>query len=167
MTLFLSSERLKADLLNDNVDDSYIRSATIIAQQELLEMIGDTLFNKLSEMVDNDIIEGTPYQKLLDDFIVPYLEFKVMGELCVTTSLKIGNIGLYQNFDQNANSTELPTVKYISTHYEQKAEFYRNRLIKYLNKNLDIYPEFRCNCENLSGPSDNKIVKCGLWLGGR
>lgn len=167
MVLFLSSERLKNDLLNDNVDDNYVRSATIIVQRDLRELIGDSLYEKLEDMVDNDTIEGTPYQELLDSFVVPYLEFNAMAELCVTTSLKIGNIGLYQNFDQNANSTELPTIKYVQKHWEQKGEFYRNRLVKYLNQNKDKFPEYTCSCQNLTNPSENSITKTGIWLGGR
>ena len=166
MVFFLSSERLKADLLNSNVSDEYIKSAVIISQQDLMEMIGDSLYNKLAEMVTDGTIEDTPYQELLDSFVVPYLEFKAMSELCFITSYKVGNIGLYQNYDNNANSNELSTVRYVQKHWEDKAEYYRNRLIKFLNRNLDLYPEFKCNCENLSGPSDNKVVNTGIWLGG-
>lgn len=167
MVFFLSSERLKADLLNSNVSDEYIKSAVMIAQQELVELLGDTLYNKLTEMVSDGSIEDTPYQELLDSFIVPMLEFRSMAELCVITSYKVGNIGLYQNFDNNANSNELSTVKYIEKHWTDKAEFYRNRLVKFLERNTLAYPEYKCSCENLSGPSDNKVVNTGIWLGGR
>ena len=167
MVFFLSSERLKADLLNDNVADEYIKSAIMIAQQELVELLGDTLYNKLEDMVTDGSIEDSPYQELLDSFVVPMLEFRSMAELCVITSFKVGNIGMYQNYDQNANSNELSTVKYIEKHWTDKAEFYRNRLVKFLEKNTSTYPEYKCNCENLSGPSDNKVVNTGLWLGGR
>lgn len=167
MVFFLSSERLKADLLNSNVSDEYIKSAVMIAQQELVELLGDTLYNKLTEMVTDSSIDGTPYQELLDSFIVPMLEFRSMAELCVITSYKVGNIGLYQNYDNNANSNELSTVKYIEKHWTDKAEFYRNRLVKFLERNTLTYPEYKCSCENLSGPSDNKVVNTGIWLGGR
>ena len=169
MTLFLSSERLKADLLNDNVDDSYIRSATIIAQRDLRELIGDCLYEALETKVDNDEIEDTVYQELLDNYIVPFLEFKAMGELCVLTSFKVGNIGLFQNFDQNANSTELNSVKYIQEYWQQKSNHYRGRLIKFLDNNADDVPEWMqcCNCGVITSPSHNKIDGVGLWLGGR
>lgn len=167
MVFFLSSERLKADLLNDNVADENIKSAVIISQQDLMEMIGDSLYNKLAEMVTDGTIEDTPYQELLDSFIVPYLEFKAMSELCFITSYKVGNIGLYQNYDNNANSNELSTIKYVQHHWEQKGEFYRNRMIKYLNQNKDKFPEYTCGCQNLTNPSENSITKTVLWLGGR
>ena len=138
MVFFLSSERLKADLLNDNVADEYIRSAIITVQQDLTELLGDCLYSKLEEMVEDETINGTVYQELLDSYIVPFLEFCAMAELVLTTSFKVGNIGLFSNYDANANQNELSTVKYVEKHYRQKAEFYRNRMVKYLAKNKDI-----------------------------
>ena len=144
MVFFLSSERLKADLLNDNVADEYIRSAIITT------------------------ISGTVYQELLDSYIVPFLEFCAMAELVLTTSFKVGNIGLYSNYDANANQNELSTVKYVEKHYRQKAEFYRNRMVKYLAKNKDSFPEYDvCGCDSITNPSTNTITKTGIWLGGK
>lgn len=169
MTLFLSSERLKADLLNDNVADEYVRSATIIAQRDLRELLGDCLYTALEGMVDDEHIDGTIYQELLDSYIVPWLEFRAMGELCVLTSFKVGNIGLYQNFDQNANQNELNTVKYIQNYWASKAEYYRNRLIKFLDQNADDVPQWKeCGyCNAITKPSHNNITRTGIWLGGK
>lgn len=169
MVLFLSSERLKADLLNDAVDDNYIRSATIIAQRDLRELLGDCLYEALENRVENNDIPDTVYQELLDGYIVPWLEFRAMGELCVLTSFKVGNIGLYQNFDQNANLTELNSVKYIQEYWQQKSNYYRGRLIKFLDKNADDVPEWKdcCNCGVITAPSRNMVSDTGIWLGGK
>ena len=72
MVFFLSSERLKADLLNDNVADEYIRSAIITVQQDLTELLGDCLYSKLEEMVEDETINGTGYQELLDSLKTGY-----------------------------------------------------------------------------------------------
>ncbi len=169
MVFFLSSERLKSDLLNDSVSDEYIRSATIIAQRDLRELLGDCLYEALEAKVDNDELEGTIYKELLDGFIVPWLEFKAMGELCVLTSFKVGNIGVFTNYDQNANQNELNTVKYIENYWASKAEYYRNRLVKFLDKNADEVPEWKdcCNCSAITSPSHNNVVRTGIYLGGR
>lgn len=169
MTLFLSSERLKNDLLNDNVADEYIRSATIIAQRDLRELLGDCLYEALENKVESDELDGTVYQELLDGFIVPWLEFRAMGELCVLTSFKVGNIGVFSNYDQNANQNELGTVKYIQNYWAQKAEYYRNRLVKFLDRNADEVPEWKdcCNCGVITSPSHNNITRTGIWLGGK
>lgn len=166
MVFFLSSERFKDDMLNDNVADEYVKTAIMIAQQELVELLGDALYNKLEDMTSDGTIDGTVYQDLLNSFIVPMLEFRSMAELCVITSYKVGNIGLFQNYDQNANSNTLDTICFVEKHWSDKAEFYRHRLIKYLNKNCALFPEYRCSCENLSGPSENKVINTGIWLGG-
>lgn len=169
MVLFLSSERLKADFANQNMADEYIRAATITSQNYLRELVGDCLYEALEYKVNNDEIEGTIYQTLLDDFIVPYLEFSVMGEMCVPTSFKQGNIGVFTNYDQNANSNELPSVKYVEAYWKQRAEFYRNRLVKFLDKNADDVPEWKdcCNCGVITAPSRNNITRTGIWLGGK
>ena len=169
MVFFLSSERLKSDLLNDSVSDEYIRSATIIAQRDLRELLGDCLYEALENRVENNDIPDTVYQELLDGYIVPWLEFRAMGELCVLTSFKVGNIGLYQNFDQNANLTELNSVKYIQEYWQQKSNYYRGRLIKFLDKNADDVPEWKdcCNCGVITAPSRNMVSDTGIWLGGK
>lgn len=167
MVFFLSSERLKADLLNDNVADEYIRSATVIVQRDLRELLGDSLYTALEDRVENQTVEDTIYQELLDSFIVPWMEFKAMGELCVLTSFKVGNIGVYTNYDQNANQNELPAVKYIQNYWAQKAEYYRNRLVKFLDKNVEYIPEWKCNCDNITNPSHYSVVNTGIWLGGK
>lgn len=167
MVLFLSSERLKADFANENLADEYIRSASFTAHNYLREAIGDNLYETLENMVADGSVTGTPYQTLLDDFVVPFLEFTTMGEMCVPTSFKTGNIGVYSNYDQNANQNELPTVKYVEKYWQQRSEFYRNRMLKWLDKNTESIPEWKCSCDQLTNPSNNHVTKTGLWLGGR
>lgn len=168
MVFFLSSERLKADFANDNIADEYIKSANITAHNYLREMIGDNLYQTLENMVTDGSIEESVYQTLLDDFIVPYLEFTVMGEMCVLTSFKTGNIGVFSNYDQNANQNELPTVKYVEKYWSQRAEFYRGRLLKFLDKHQEDYPEWRCGCTDEITPASNEtITRTGIFLGGR
>lgn len=169
MVLFLSSERLKADFANQNLADEFIRSATITSQNYLRELIGDCLYGALEARVVDEDLQGTAYQTLLDDFVVPYLEFSVMGEMCVPTSLKQGNIGVFTNYDTNANSNELNTVKYVEQYWKQRSDFYRNRLVKWLDRNADEIPEWKqcCNCSAVTPPSRDRVANTGIWLGGK
>ena len=168
MVYLLSSERLKADFANENLADEYIKSASITAHNYLRETIGDNLYEAIEDRVDNNTLTGTPYEALLNDFIIPYLEFTVMGEMCVLTSFKTGNIGVFSNYDQNANQNELATVKYVEQYWSQRGEFYRNRMLKFLNKNKADFPEWKCGCTNeITSASQNNVVRTGIWLGGK
>ena len=168
MVFLLSSERLKADFANENIADEYIKSASITAHNYLREAIGDNLYGTLETMVEDGTLTETPYETLLNDFIIPYLEFTVMAEMCVLTSFKTANMGVYTNYEQNANQNELDTVKYVENYWAQRAEFYRNRMLKFLDKNSDSIVEWKCGCtDEITPASRNNVVRTGIWLGGR
>lgn len=165
MVFFLSEQRLKADLLHDNVSGEYIRPAMITGQTVYLkEAIGDSLYSKLVELVsDGNVPE--PYKTLLEDYVIPYLEFVVMGEITMNVSFKVRNLGIVTTNDTNATQVSMENTKYFQNYYQSKAEFYENRLRKYLSMS-DDYPEYKtCGCEGqVTSPKGSTYG--GIFLGG-
>ena len=103
--LLLSEQRLKEDsLINNNVDSMYIFPAIQTAQEIGLQpLLGTKLYNKLLEVVENGGDEQ--YFDLLDSYVIPYLEMKVMADIQIPLAYKIRNGGLVQNTSEN---TTLP-----------------------------------------------------------
>lgn len=166
MVFFLSEQRLKNDLLHDNVSGEYIRPAMITGQTVYLkEALGDSLYNTIEGMIsEGSVLE--PYKTLLDDYIIPYLEFLVMAEITMNVSFKVRNLGVVTTNDVNATQTTMENTKYFQNYYQSKAEFYENRLRKYLTLHTDDFPEYKvCGCnDQITNPKGSTYG--GIYLGG-
>jgi hypothetical protein len=79
--LLLSEQRLKEDsLVNNNVDSMYIFPAIQTAQEIGLQpILGTKLYNKLLAVVENG--GEDKYFFLIDNYVIPYLEMKVMADI--------------------------------------------------------------------------------------
>ena len=163
MTRLITVEELKQDgFINQNLENEYLYSAIDEAQDIFLrEIIGDSLYETLQNKLSEANIDGV-YQTLLDLYVKIYLKYKVLALLCVPLNFKIRNIGIAQQFSNEVNTTSLEDTKYIQNYYEGKADFYANRLTKFLQTN-DI-PEYKCSCNQITEPNDNHPV-CSIYLG--
>ena len=163
MTRLITVEELKADgFINQNLENEYLYSAIDEAQDIFLrEIIGDSLYETLQNKLSEANIDGV-YQTLLDIYIKIYLKYKVLSLLCVPLNFKLRNIGIAQQFSNEVNTTSLEDTKYIQNYYEGKADFYANRLTKFLQTN-DI-PEYKCSCNQITEPNELHPVS-SIYLG--
>ena len=158
--------------INYNVDDSFIGSSIRVSQQIYLrDIIGDALleklqvlvYNAIEELPDNiDDNENIAYKTLLDDYIVPFLTYKVSYEICTRISLKIRNMGIIKNYDTNQQQAELADVLYLQQTNDTYANDAANRMTKFICSEKAAYPEsdFVCGCDE-----SPKYARTGLWLG--
>ena len=163
MTRLITVEELKQDgFINQNLENEYLYSAIDEAQDIFLrEIIGDSLYETLQNKLSEANIDGV-YQTLLDSYVKIYLKYKVLALLCVPLNFKIRNIGIAQQFSNEVNTTSLEDTKYIQNYYEGKADFYANRLTKFLQTN-DI-PEYKCSSNQITEPNDLHPVS-SIYLG--
>ena len=163
MTRLITVEELKQDgFINQNLENEYLYSAIDEAQGIFLrEIIGDSLYETLQNKLNEANIDGV-YQTLLDIYVKIYLKYKVLALLCVPLNFKIRNIGIAQQFSNEVNTTSLEDTKYIQNYYEGKADFYANRLTKFLQTN-DI-PEYKCSCNQITEPNELHPVS-SIYLG--
>lgn len=164
MVFFLSEQRLKADLLHDNVGGEYIRPSMMTAQTIYLkELIGDNLYKTIEKAIEDQDVRD-PYKELLDNYIIPYLEFTVMAEITMNVSFKVRNLGIVNTSDTNATQAGLEQTKYFQNYYHSKSEFYSNRMKRYLKLNREKFPEYtECGgCDQVTAPKNTTYG--GLWL---
>ena len=164
MIYLLSEQRLKKDFLNDNIASELILPSIQTAQDIYLrQTLGDSLLDKICSLVrDNELEE--PYKTLLDEYIIIYLEYLAMAELCVPSTFKLGNIGVAQNYDSNVNTQTIANVRYLESYYKQKASFYENRLTTFIQQHYNLYPEY--NTVSDVTVSSESTLQCGIYLGG-
>lgn len=160
--MLISEKTLKScGLINDNVDNSYIYPAIQFAQDGLQELIGSCLYRKICDLVLAGEVED-PYKYLLDEYIIPYLINKVTSEIQIPLSYKLRNQGVVQITGENTYNTSMRDIQYLVDHYNNKANFYANRMSAYLLDNKELFPEYKaCGCSELNAnPFAYKIGIC-------
>ena len=166
MTYFISIEELKQNnVINANVDSEYIEPALREAQDIFLrEIIGDTLYNTIENKINGNTLTGK-YLTLVNQYIKPYLENRMLASLVVPISMKIRNAGVIQQFDQGFNSSNVKDVAYLADYYNGRVEFYENRMTEYLKKNINDIPEYAYSTQNVTNPSQTHTAGT-IYLGG-
>ena len=165
MVRLITITELKQDgFINRNLEDEYLYSAIDEAQDIFLrESLGDSLYENLQNMVNANGVQGI-YQTLLDSYVKIYLKYKILALLCIPLNFKIRNIGVAQQFSTEVNTTSLEDTKYLQNYYETKADFYANRLTKFLIKNAKNIPEYKCTCNDITSPNTVHPVS-SIYLG--
>lgn len=164
MIYLLSEKRLKADFLNDNIASELILPSIQTAQDIFLrQTLGDSLLDRICNMIREDELQE-PYKTLLDEYIIIYLEYLAMAELCIPSTFKLGNIGVAQAYDNNVNTQTIQNVKYLESYYKQKASFYENRLTTFIQQHCNLFPEYRDTTTVTT--AQESTLQCGIFLGG-
>lgn len=157
--IFLINESIMKSetILNDNVGSEFIAPSIEAAQDMYLQqLIGTELIEKLYDLIRNDTIaspENAEYKTLLDDYITNYLKYKVLADITIPLAFKYRNNGVMQsNTDHYSNST-LRDATMVQSHYEMRANFYAERLTKYLmSKDFPEYRSVRTSADMMANP---------------
>lgn len=164
----ISEKTLKENsVINNNVDGMYLLPAIMDAQNMGLQpLIGTKLYRKLCDLVEDGSITGaTDYKLLLDDYIAPYLINKVTADIQIPLAYKVRNQGVVQQTSENTYVPTLRDLQYVVQNYNNKADFYGNRLSDYLHANHSKYPEY-CKIDSCADmPSNSGAYKTGIFLG--
>lgn len=163
----VSTKTLKENsVINNNVDDMYVLPAVEYAQDSGLQpLLGTKLYNRLMDLVESGITEENDYKYLLDEYITPYLINKVTADIQIPLSFKLRNQGVVQQTGENTYVPSLKDMQYVAQSYENKANFYANRLSDFLRANRSKYPEY-CKIDSCADmPSDKNAYKTGIFLG--
>lgn len=169
--VILSSEEFVKSLTNisDNVQGKFIGPALREAQDcDLEEVIGTAMINKLQDLVDNDTINdsgNTAYKALLDKAQY-FMAYTVIARLIPICSYKIDNIGATKTRDENIDNLTMDEVFKLEAMYQDKADFYRDRLQRYILQHRDELPEI---CQNKCLEIQANLYSAasnGIFLGG-
>ena len=130
--------------ISDNVNSKVLSSAIREVQEdELQEILGQLLLEKLKELVANGGItssENKVYKYALDKAQM-FIAYKVVAETIMKVNFKIDNAGLIQTRDDNMDYVNLDDSLTIKNHYEQKADHWCYLLQNYLMEHLSEIPE--------------------------
>lgn len=160
----ISEQYIKSkSLIDTNVDASILLPAIDYSQDiKLTELIGLELVEKIKHLVENNTIKDSTnikYKVLLEEFIIPYLSAQVVSEIQIPLNYKIRNAGIVGNLDDKNSIVNLDDIKYLKSYYEDKAQFYGQRMIDYICNNN--YAEYFSKNKPFG---EKSAFKCNLYL---
>lgn len=130
--------------ISDNVNSKVLATAIREVQEdELQEILGQLLFEKLQDLVENNTIdnqENAAYKNLLDKAQM-FITYRVIAEIIVMLNMKIDNAGLIQTRDENMDYMGLDDTMTMKNYYDTKASHYAYLLQNYLMEHLSEIPE--------------------------
>lgn len=165
MKVFLISEdTLKNEtVINDNIGAEFIIPAIETSQDIYLqEAIGSMLLDKIYDLVESGNVEE-PYKTLLDEYIIPFLKFKVLSEIVIPLSYKYRNAGVVQSTGDHYQQSMMKDAITVQNHYATRSIFYHQRLTKYLCTNSNLFPEYRNTRDNADLMADSESYNTG-WV---
>jgi len=154
--------------IHGNIDPKLLYPEIKAAQDMYIEpILGSNLFNKIINEVDAGTITGV-YKDLLDDYIIDALIYYVISALPDAISYQFWNKGVVR---KQGDNTELPSMSElidISNKYRNRAEWYGERLNKYLKAyaNESNLPEYVNGNDQISDIlPEGDSYSMSVWLG--
>ena len=148
--LFVSVDTIKERTgLHGNVDEKLIKPEIKAVQDtNLMPALGSELYKRLQEGIDASDLNADE-ETLLDDYVTDALVNMVLAEMPSGLSFQFYNKGMVKKRDENAELTSMQDIIEVANKYKARAEFYKQRLIKYLQENYELFPEYHNYREGL------------------
>lgn len=135
-TLFISVSTIKERTgLHANVDDKLILPEIKTAMDMYIHpLLGSALYERLQTGIDNNDLTADEVA-LLDNFVTDTLIYYVLSELPTGLSYQFYNKGLVRKTSDNTDQPQMQDLLDISARYRKRAEFYAERMVKFLKQN--------------------------------
>ena len=165
--LFISADTIKERSgLHYNVDEKLIKPEIKTSQDMyILPALGSALYNRLQDGISCNNLTCDE-KTLLDDYVADTLVNYVLSELPQGLSFQFYNKGLVRKSSDNTDMPSMQDLIDIANRYRARAEFYKQRLIKYLKQNQTLYPlylNFGAGIDAIQ--PDNDAYRASIWLG--
>ena len=144
--LFISrTDLVKNSIIDGNVDtDKFIQFIKLAQEIEIRNYLGTKLYDKLQADIAGSGVTGN-YQTLLNTYIQPMLLWFAQAEYIPFAAYSIKNGGVFKGSSENAESVVKEEVDYLASKARDKAEYYTQRFLDYINNNSNLFPEYNEN----------------------
>jgi hypothetical protein len=167
--LFISVDTIKERTgLHFNTDEKLVNPEILTAQDMyILPALGTALYNRLQDGIAANNLTQVE-SNLLDTYIAPTLVYYVMSELPMGLSYQFYNKGLIRKSGEGQENPSAAELIDVADRYKVRAEFYKQRLVKYLldRSGFGTFPEY-----NNPGTAYDTIIPerqaytTSIWLG--
>jgi hypothetical protein len=167
--LFISVDTIKDRTgLHNNVDEKLV-NPEILASQDMyiLPALGSALYDRLQTGIQLNNLSVTE-TSLLDTYITPTLVYYVMSELPMGLSYQFYNKGMIRKSGEGQENPSAAEMIDVADRYKGRAEFYKQRLVKYLkqesgNNTFPLYNNPGSGVDTIV--PDNEAYTTSIWLG--
>ena len=146
-TLYISSTRLKKDsAIGGSVSDDLIMPYILLAQDmSILPILGTDLDAKLKAEIQAGTLAGV-YKTLVETYIQPALvQFAFVSLLPYLRLRFVNNAVVVMGATDQSSSATYDDLNPVMDTATDAAEFYRQRMISYLQNNTSSFPEYSSN----------------------
>lgn len=152
--LFISPTYLKKkSIIDGHTDDDklvqFIETAQDIHVQNYL---GTNLYNRLQALViatELDAPGNELYSTLLKTYVKPMLAWYAQAEYIPFSAYTVANGGVFRHRSDASDAVPYEEIAGLATRAQDKASFYTNRLIEYMNTNGSKYPEYNSSTDDM------------------
>ena len=166
-TLFISVQSIKDRTgLHANVDEKLILPEIKTAQDMyIMPSLGSTFYNRLQAGINGNNLNADE-QSLLNNYVTDCLIYYVMSELPMGLSYQFYNKGLLRKSGENQENPSMQDMIDVANRYKARAEFYKQRMIKYLKEYSTTYPEYLNPGSGIDAiHPENDAYTTSIWLG--
>ena len=164
-TLLISEEYIRENsVISNNVEYGLLKHLIYAVQDfKLKEVIGSDLFDEimLQGSTTPDTF-STDNKKLCDEYILPFLNWHLMAECCLSLKFKFTNVGVMENRTDNSDASATSDLQIIAKRYRTVADGYGQKMIDYIRGNLTKFPKYLTN----SGVDKTQPVRSANYAGG-
>jgi hypothetical protein len=158
--LFISEQKLKdSTAINLNVDTSLLLPYVRQAQKLYVEpKLGTQLFDKLKTLITNSTIGNVgneAYKTLLDDYIGDMLPNWAFYHAVPFLRFKIENGNIFSKTSETGTALSTSEAQHLREEVRNTAEYYTERMIKYIKDNTSSFPEYNTNTGSDVNPDPN------------
>ena len=148
---------LRNSIMDGNIDvDKYIQFIKLSQQIDIQNIIGTSLYNKISSLItsgDIDLSDNAKYKTLLNDYIAPMLIWYAQVDYIPFAAYQIKNGGIFKHTSETAETVSRNEVDYLVEKARTNAQWYTRRFIDYMSFNNSNFPEYTSNTNDDINPS--------------
>jgi len=141
--LFISEDYVKRNSsIDENIDVKLIQPTILDVQRIKLEpVLGTKLYEGLKGRVETSTTTSDD-DTLIEDYVAPALLKWVLFDLTTHLLYRYRNKNVSKKNSENSQPVDYTEYRNLLDFYQHKAEWYEERLIRYLCANDNLFPEY-------------------------
>jgi hypothetical protein len=165
--IFIGEKYIKdTSYIDENVDADLLTNCILETQDfRILPIVGTGLYDELKTQISGGSLTGLN-TTLLNTYIAPALKYWVLHDGALILSYKIMNKSIVKRDSENSDNLGLDELDRLMDFFKNRAEFYSERITRYLVENETSYPLYNDAGDGFDTvhPKRNNYTQ-GLFLG--
>jgi hypothetical protein len=161
--LFVSEQYMRDNLpISRNLDTKDI-VPNIKSSQDLYiqEILGSNFYEYILLQFSAQTLNANE-TILVQEYIKPAEAYRALSMALPFLAFQIKNKGPQSQFDEFSNSAPGNELRFLISNAENRAQFYEQRLTKYLCVNANLFPQYQSNNDGIIHPNQNPKWDAGL-----